>query len=177
MRNPSRSDPVEPDRCVTQFEREAAIALCGRSAIQGLGVAKWTDFQNTRWADLPACVVKDFPLCDTDCNDESDLELIQYCRAGTPTPSWPRYSDPTTRQFYFDNWCNQVGAGLMGNAPCPTPVPLYVARPAPEPLYVAPPVPVDTLPGGQKAFAIGGLLLLLVAGGATAYYISQRKGQ
>ena len=102
--------------CVTPEEKDAADAKCRSVTIRGLGQTA-ADYDGSRWAGMPPCDVKNLPICD--CVTEHDVDPIGGCFLGTAPTGWG--------QDWHDNWCAQVGAGLLmtdycpGNPPPPVP--------------------------------------------------------
>lgn len=106
--------------CVTPEERAAAVEACGAltirgiDGVRGLGQARLEEFRSSRFSGLDPCTVKNLPACP--CVTEGDVIPVASCIAGLTPDGWS--------PAYHDQWCAQVGAGVMMNDWCPgTPLP------------------------------------------------------
>lgn len=108
--------------CVTPEEHEAAVLKCQSEVVlRGTGQfgpmeLRQYDYDEGRWAGMPPCDVAELPICD--CATDLDAYAISGCFNGIPPPGWS--------PEYHDNWCAQVGGGLLYSNLCPGSAPPYV---------------------------------------------------
>jgi len=105
-RRPSPSGPLLEGACLTAEERDLAYQMCDSVTIKGIGTIydDWAAGSRWPWPDYNACEIANLPLCPA-CTDQWSAAAIFGCLAGSAPAGW------TTSQH--DNWCAQVGAGMM----------------------------------------------------------------
>jgi hypothetical protein len=98
--------------CVTAHERQLAENACEEGVLRGVGQhyqQAQAYAEDTRWRDVDPCLVKTLPSCP--CATQDDIAPIAGCFTGTPPSDWGA--------DYHNQWCGQVGAGLMLSDWCP----------------------------------------------------------